>query len=408
MALIGQTSLAQVDPGNGGRQLADGVLHVIPSALNARDTFSLPAPMAGIEAKAWQPKLLSDKETLHGLSRRVVFFRDVWEYEFAFTGLRQAKIELENVGTQNVWYMVYRVRNLGTSLTFEDVKKNPEFEHLSKDLRRNQPVERKSFRPRLTLEGWVFDDLKNKYSKVVYRDEINPILAMEIQRREDINLPLFDSATLTTAAIQQSKPEQGGGVWGVAIWSDVNPKLDFVSVFAKGFTNAFRIVRDGDKITKKHKTIQLNFWRPGDAINQSDDEIDFGIPLVEDPQQQVLITRRYNLPGPLFKVTEDDPKANRDVLRAEIDAMADMRDFASPLVPILDKGRLPAKLVQELTDVGIKVTEGTAIEALTQGKKWFFLIDGKTYYISLEHQFWEPKDKGIRFIRSLDSFWIYR
>ena len=53
-------------------------------------------------------------------------------------------------------------------------------------------------------------------------------------------------------------------------------------------------------------------------------------------------------------------------------------------------------------------TEGTAIEALTQGEKWFFLIDGRTYYISLEHQFWEPKDKGIRFIKSLDSFWIYR
>ena len=169
------TSFAQVDPGSGGRRLADGVLHVIPSALNARDTFSLPAPMNGIDAKQWQPKLLSDKETLYGLSQRVVFFRDVWEYEFAFTGLRQAKINIEGVGNQNVWYMVYRVRNLGTSLTFEDVKKNPEFEHLSKDLRRNQPVEGKSFRPRLSLEGWVFDDLSRKYSKAVYPDEINPI-----------------------------------------------------------------------------------------------------------------------------------------------------------------------------------------------------------------------------------------
>jgi len=65
------TAFAQVDPGNGGRRLAPGVLKVVPSALNARDTFSLPTQMPELKTKAYQPKLRSTKETLHGLAQRV-------------------------------------------------------------------------------------------------------------------------------------------------------------------------------------------------------------------------------------------------------------------------------------------------------------------------------------------------
>jgi len=110
--------------------------------------------MPELVTKAYQPKLRSTKETLHGLAQRVVFFRDVWEYEFAFTGLRQARLGRNGGTSDTVWYMVYRVRNLGKSLSFEDVKKNPGFDHLTKDLRKDQSTVEKNFLPRLTLEGW--------------------------------------------------------------------------------------------------------------------------------------------------------------------------------------------------------------------------------------------------------------
>ena len=402
------TTCAQVDPGNGGRRLAAGVLKVVPSALNARDTFSLPTQMPELVAKAYQPKLRSTKETLHGLAQRVVFFRDVWEYEFAFTGLRQVKVGLNGSTPQNVWYIVYRVRNLGKSLSFEDVKKNPEFDHLTKDLRRDKSTVDRNFLPRLTLEGWVFDDLDRQYSKAVYSDEINPALAREIQQREDPRIPLFDAVQLSTASIRPVADGPNSGVWGVAIWTGVNPKIDFVSVFVEGFTNAYRIERNGDKINLKRKNIQLNFWRPGDAVDEVADRIDFGIPLVDDPKQQVLITRRYNLPGPVLSVLEDDPNSNRDLLRAELDAMFNLQDFTSPLIPIMDKGRLPEKIAKSLKSNGINVEAGTAVEALIEGRKWTFQIDGKSFIIDLNYRFWEPQEEGIRFIKSLDSFWIYR
>jgi hypothetical protein len=401
------TAFAQVDLGNGGRSLAEGVLKVVPSALNARDTFSLPTQMPELVTKPYQPKMRSTKETLHGLAQRVVFFRDVWEYEFAFTGLRQANIAVGG-SPQNVWYMVYRVRNLGKSLSFEEVKKNPEFEHLTKDLRKDISTAEQHFLPRLTLEGWVVDDISRKYSKAVYSDEINPAVAREIQEREDSRIPLFDAVQLSTASI---KPVSGGpnsGVWGVAIWTGVNPKIDFVSVFVEGFTNAYRIERNGDEINLKRKNIQLNFWRAGDAVDEVADDIDFGIPLVDDPKQQVLITRRYDLPGPVLTVFEDDPNSNRDLLRAELDAMFNLQDFTSPLIPIMDKKRLPEKIATSLKAIGINVTAATAVEALIEGRKWTFQIDGKTFIIDLNYRFWEPQEEGIRFIKSLDSFWIYR
>ena len=399
---------AQVDPGNGGRVLADGVLHVVPSALSARDTFSLPAPMPQLTAQSYEPKLRSDKETLHGISQRVVFFRDVWEYEFAFTGLRQATISYNGTLSQNVWYMVYRVRNLGTSLSFEDVKKNPEFEHLTKDLQRNKSTVERNFLPRFKLEGWVYGDTSRKYENVSYSDEFSPALASEIQQREDPAVPLFDATELSSALINPVAAEDNLGVWGVAIWTGVHPKVDFVSVFVEGFTNAYRIQRRGDQITIKRKNIQLNFWRPGDTIDESDDEIGFGIPLVDDPNQQVLITRRYNLPGPILTVTEDDPNSTRDLLRAEIDAMFSLQDFTSPLVPILDGGRLPGRIASALNEAGVKVDDGAAVEPQLKGSKWAFQAGGKSFTIALSYQFWEPQDKGIRFIKSLDSFWIYR
>lgn len=411
LVLLIAAAQGQTDPGFGGRTLAPGVLKVIPPSLDARDTVSLPGPMPGVDATEYTPKLRSSKETLFGIAQRVVFFREVWGYEFAFTGLRQTTLNVptaDGVRSQNVWYMVYRVRNLGDSLSFEEIKKDPNFAYLTKDLRRNASVEQRNFLPRFSLEGWVFDDIARKYSYVTYRDEIDPAAAGEIQRLEDPKVPLLDAVEFSTATLRPIPEKDNTGVWGVAIWNNVNPKLDYVSVFVSGFTNAFRITRDGEKIETAQKTLQLNFWRPGDAIKESQDDIDFGIPLVDDPQQQVLITRRYNLPGPVIRVYQQNRDINRNVLISEFDAKFNLEDFTSPLIPILDRGKLPSLGVQKITQAGVQVDQNTAIESLIEGRKWTFLKDGNTYLMDLEYQFWEPTEDGIRFIKSLDSFWIYR
>lgn len=386
LVLLIATAAAQTDPGFGGRRLAPGVLKTIPPVLDARDTVSLPGPMPGLTATQYTPKLRSSKDTLYGMAKRVVFFRDVWAYEFSFTGLRQTTLELPTESgnaRQNVWYMVYRVRNLGTSLSFEEVKKDPEFAFLTKDLRYDASVDERNFLPRLTLEGWVFDDVAKKYSRVAYRDEIDPAAAAEIQRLEDPRVPLLDAVQLSSAPLAPMSAENNTGVWGVAIWSNVNPKLDFVSTFVSGFTNAYRIVRNGDDIKTIHKTLQLNFWRPGDAVKESEDDIDFGIPLVDDPQQQVLITRRYNLPGPVIRVYQQNRDINRNVLISEFDARFNLNDFSSPLIPILNKGRLPTVGAQKMVESGLDVDEQTSIETLIEGRKWTFEKDGIIYFLDL-------------------------
>ncbi len=79
------------------------------------------------------------------------------------------------------------------------------------------------------------------------------------------------------------------GVWGVATWVDVDPRIDFFSIYVGGLTNAYRWTDNagayhlGDSPGKgrqfEHKTLQLNFWRPGDEIDLNEREFRYGVPL---------------------------------------------------------------------------------------------------------------------------------
>jgi hypothetical protein len=77
-------------------------------------------------------------------------------------------------------------------------------------------------------------------------------------------------------------------VWGVATWTDIDPRIDFFAVYVGGLTNAYRwedtpgAYRAGDPPGKgrrfARKILQLNFWRPGDELMQSEREIRYGVP----------------------------------------------------------------------------------------------------------------------------------
>ena len=86
-------------------------------------------------------------------------------------------------------------------------------------------------------------------------------------------------------------PEVGRGaqgIWGVATWEDVDPAIDFFSVFVGGLSNALKwhdpsgAYQTGDLPGKGRKflrkTLQLNFWRPGDDLAENEREIRYGIP----------------------------------------------------------------------------------------------------------------------------------
>lgn len=411
LAFCSLASTATVNAQAKPRELAEGVLQEILPSPDPRDLFSLPRPLPGLAAPTYQPETIPEKETLAGMSRRVILTRDaLYELEFSFIPLRQAEltVALPNLQTarKNHWYLIYRIRNTGKTLKLSQVKQSPEFEHLQFDIQSGAELDgTMKFLPRFTLQGWVLDSKTGEYNAVTYRDEINPIALEQIRVREDANQRLLDTHQMSQVKFPVAKSDADPGVWGVAIWTDIDPRIDFVSVSVKGLTNAFRIGKDVDDL--RIKTLQLNFWRPGDIVNEDADQIDYGIPLVDDPQRQVLICKRYNLPGPLIRAYVQNEEAQRDVLVAEIDAQISLTDFESPLTPILDQGKLPTELLESFKKAGFDfgaVGLTTAIE----GRKWTFQDGEKSFIISLEPQFWEPNFGKIRFIKSLDHVWLYR
>jgi hypothetical protein len=397
------------------KPLAPGVLKTVPGNLDPRDSFSLPMILPGINVQPYEANYISPKDTLHHMTRRVVMFRDVWEYEFSFLGLRQAKLMVPDLKTgtpqsQNVWYLIYRIRDLGSTLTYEQVKQSPDFDHLKYDLKRDQAIaaEEKFFLPRFILEGSVITDAKDGYQRIIYRDKVSPMVLRQIQRREDPGLKLLDSVEMSKTAIPLAKTDADGGVWGVAVFENVDPRIDYVSVFVTGLTNAFRLDRDSEQ-PNHMKTLQLNFWRPGDIVSEENDRITYGIPFTDNPQKQVLITQRYELPGPVvrgYHINRD--AANLPVLTIETDAMVSLKTFDSEVTPILDSGKLTEEIIQAFGEAGFKISPQTVIKTVVPGKRWSFTEGEDQFKLALEPQFWEPDQGKIRFIKSLDHLWIYR
>lgn len=394
------------------RPLAKGVLKTVPENLDPRDMFSLPMAMPDLNATKFDPNTIAQKKTLFGQSRSVVMFRNnVWQYEFSFTGLRQAKLRIPTgngkAATRNYWYMVYRIRDTGQTMTINDVKQNPKFDHITKEIDFDKSIasQEKKFLPRFTLEGWV--PVNKGYQKVSYRDTISPIALEQIRQKEDPNQVLFDSHQMSQAKIPAAKNDTDRGVWGVAIWENVDPRIDFVSVFVQGLTNAFRL-SDPVSAPSKLKTLQLNFWRPGDSVNETSDFVKFGIPLIDDPAMQALVTKRYNLPGPILRGYFKNEEAKRDVLVTETDAQINLKDFNSAIAPSLDQGKMPPSILKSFENAGIALDANTPLTTLIPGKKWSFKQGKDDYTLVLEPQFWEKDFDGIRFIKSLDNMWIYR
>jgi hypothetical protein len=91
-------------------------------------------------------------------------------------------------------------------------------------------------------------------------------------------------------------------VWGVATWVGVDPRSDYISIYVQGLTNAYRLADTAGDGRRKvlSKSLQINFWRSGDAIRLSEQEITYGIPLYpDDARRQQEVLNAYQLKKPL-------------------------------------------------------------------------------------------------------------
>ena len=268
----------------GPRKLAPGVLTVVAPGPQESDTFSGPREFVeivqGIPELDWTPDFTPKSYTLKEIAKKSVFRHSVWQLEFAFKPVRMIEVDVPQptgkMRRKRIWYMVYRVTNRGYHL--QPVAEEDKWGHETFDYDRINHTIR--FFPHLVLES-------REYEKS-YLDRIIPAAMRPIQQREDPNLRFYNSVQISTLDIGISTEKIDRGVWGVATWMDIDPRIDFFSVFVKGLTNAFQFTdppgafQPGDLPgagrSYATRTLQLNFWRPGDSIEEHEEEIRFGIP----------------------------------------------------------------------------------------------------------------------------------
>ncbi|MHB8971884.1 MAG: hypothetical protein ACYC3X_00200 [Pirellulaceae bacterium] len=296
VSLTATTTLAQ------NRPLAPGVLTVIPANAQHEETFSGPLELVeivkGLPELDWQPNFEAKSRTVHERARLAVLRRQVWTLEFAFKPLRTVQVDVPQptgkMQKKLVWYMVYRVRYLGGDLVPEAVQ--DEFGHTTYG---SKPVaqEGRFFFPQFLLES-------HSLSKT-YQDRIIPAARKVIEEREMRGQELLDTVEVSRKPIPLSTEDNPQEVWGLVTWEDIDPRLSYFSVYAKGLTNAYKPVdlpdgfKPGDAPGTGRdilaKTLRLNFWRPGDAVQEQEDEIYFGVPYAPEAERQSAILSAFGL-----------------------------------------------------------------------------------------------------------------
>jgi hypothetical protein len=241
------------------RQLAPGVMKSVDASPQIEETH---ARHEIVELTAVDPKFDWAKD--------VDFRRDIWHLDFEFKPVRMIWVDVPQQGgklqRKLIWYMVYNVTNPGKVL------------HPVRDENGTYKVETVDKPIRFVPEFLLVSDEFNK----TYPDRFIPAALGPIRMRED---PAREFLS-TIDAVREIQP--GETIWGVAMWEDVDPRIDRFSVYVHGLTNAYQWqdepgkFKPGDSIGTgrrlARKTLKLNFWRPGDEFFEHEGEIQYGIP----------------------------------------------------------------------------------------------------------------------------------
>lgn len=281
-------------------QFAPGVVTVIPPAPDPTETYNGPITLQTFLNEhpelEWgapnfpngEPHYDPRTRTIVDMAKQVILRREIYCLEFSFKPLRHIYIDLPQADgrlrRKVVWYMVYRVRYRGGDLRpaadkVGGAKIYKRMEAVSYDSRRYFPI--------------LY--LTNVDTGKRYIDRILPTAKQKIAVREQISAPLYNSVEISRVKVPRSSDKDAPGVWGIATWEDIDPRTDFLSVSVLGLTNAFQQDGEGDAAPYRRKALRLNFFRPGDAVNQPADEIRFGVPAFKDEIEMGYVLDKYKL-----------------------------------------------------------------------------------------------------------------
>jgi hypothetical protein len=266
-----------------GVQFAPGVVTTIAPNLHPMDVVSrhdIVELRADAKLKR-SPKLLAESRTLYEMAHNTEFRRDIWCLEFSFKPLRMLAVDLPQsngkMQRKLIWYLVYRVRNTGAGITPEQ-QPDGTYSTIEKQLGPQR------FVPQFFLAS-LERDQQGKPIRKTYLDRLLPSAIEAITRREMSGGKLLNSVQMAEQVLQPETDRGVTGLWGVATWEDVDPEMDFFAIHVAGLTNAYLWedaaefapgATPGTGRTFQRRMLQLNFWRPGDSLDENETEIRFG------------------------------------------------------------------------------------------------------------------------------------
>lgn len=394
------------------RALADGVLTIVPPNIEVNEGVVYPRPFAGLKSPSYTPKHLADSQTLSGRTTGVMRYRDTWQLEFAFKELRYLDVKLPlpdgNTQAAGVWYMIYRVRNLDQHLSFQAKEGGAELgPNAATPLASLDPSTLPGrFFPAFQLEGWV-EELNGDYVQRAYRDRVLPAAIPQIAAVEKMTGMLRDNVEM--AREDFSKVDSSAEVWGVATWLDIDPRINFVAVSVQGLSNAFQGGSADESTKNAVKTLQINFWRPGDA-NLVESEFQLGIAFEDEIlERQRQLVQKYRLPGPELVIDRIQPETGAPTRIGHIPAEFDLESRRSAIVQQLDGGEVPESLAKFMSELEGPAAENLTVTAAVPGLRWILAgADGKAWTIALKPLTWEFNGEKFQFVGPLDYFWDFR
>jgi len=268
------------------KQFAPGVLTTIPPDVEEAEIDSV-HDLVEIRANKKLERdssITSKSRTLYEMAHNAHFRTSTWCLEFTFKPLRMLEVDVPQgsgkMQRKLIWYLVYRVRNTGVGLA---PKEQADGTFVAVPSSQKQV----RFIPQLVLVS-LDRDRRGERVRKAYLDRMIPTAWRPIERRELPGGRLLNSAQMAEQLFALEKSRTAKGIWGVATWEDVDPKIDYFSVFVGGLSRALQwhdspgVYQPGDLPGKGRKflrkTLQLNFWRPGDALAENEREIRYGIP----------------------------------------------------------------------------------------------------------------------------------
>jgi hypothetical protein len=280
-AIIGRAA----DNSLSAKPFAPGVVTTIPPDFSPDETVST-HDVVEIHSDPnvrWKPELLSESRTLYGMSGDVKFRRDVWCLEFSFKPLRMIQVDVPTPGgkleKKSIWYMVYAVKNTGNVMS--PVAGQDGVYSVAPG--KGGPIR---FIPSFVLESQDREATGGRVPKA-YLDRVIPATYDAIRAREAHDRPLLNSAQMATQLIPVSDDRADRSVWGFVTWEGIDPRIDFFSIYVGGLTNAYQWIdppgaykasdppAEGRQFVRK--TLQLNFWRPGDEFSKDESAIRYGV-----------------------------------------------------------------------------------------------------------------------------------